>query len=135
MMDTNTWLPYIQNLNLGPYPTMRASSNYGTTLLSQILRKRNTLFTQWKDFIRKPQKLIHEQQICVIKGKEEFRLVSPIYRKDIYVGVFAHLPKYESPLNFFDPDYTRFPQATKNIFIPATLNAGDCMYVPAYYFV
>ena len=61
--------------------------------------------------------------------------MSPIFRKDIYVGVFGHLPKYDSPLDFFDPDYNRFPQAMKNIFIPAVLEAGDCIYVPAYYYV
>jgi hypothetical protein len=80
-------------------------------------------------------KLIYERYICVLKGKEQFKLVSPIYRGNIYVGAFDKLKKHETPVNFFDVDSERFPYAQLVNFLTATLNAGDCMYVPAFYYI
>ena len=49
-------------------------------LIGNLLRTRNKFYTQWQPFNRRPKKLINENMICVVKGKEEFRLVSPIFR-------------------------------------------------------
>jgi len=54
---------------------------------------------------------MYEQYICVIKGEEEFRLASPIYRQNIYVGVSEKLQNDQSPIDFFNVDETRFPHA------------------------
>ena len=40
-----------------------------------------------------------------------------------------------SPVDFFDPDFKLFPFARNVKFLEAELKAGDCMYVPAYFFV
>jgi hypothetical protein len=40
-----------------------------------------------------------------------------------------------SPVDFFDPDYKLFPFARNVKFLEAELKAGDCMYVPAYFYV
>lgn len=89
----------------------------------------------WSDFQRKPKKQFYESVICVVKGQEEFRVVSPIFRKNIYVGVNETLAKYETPINFFNPNVKKYPWTRVVNFLGATLNAGDCMYVPAYYYV
>lgn len=47
--------------------------------------------------------------ICLIEGQETFKMVSPIYRHNIYVGVFENLKDYETPIDFFNPDYVKFP--------------------------
>jgi len=60
--------------------------------------------------------------------------VSPIFRQNIYVGVYEKYPEHFSPLNFFDLDLKRFPHAEQVTFIDVTLAAGDCVYIPAYYY-
>ena len=78
---------------------------------------------------------MYEQYICVIKGEEEFRVVSPIYRQNIYVGVSEKLQSNQSPLDLFNVDYERFPHAKQAKIQNVTLKAGDCMYVPAYFYL
>ena len=93
-MSQERYLSYIQNLDLSPYPEWRGldiQDHENGRCLGEILRKRNLLFTQWTNFDRKPYKLMYEQYICVLKGTEEFRVVSPIYRQNIYVGVSEKL--------------------------------------------
>jgi len=79
--------------------------------------------------------VVYEQYICVLKGMEQFRLVSPIYRQNLYIGKFDQLKQYDTPIDFFNPNYSRYPFAKKVNFIEATLNAGDCLYVPAFYYI
>ena len=67
-------------------------------------------------------------------GKEEFRLVSPIYKQNIYDGVFERYGPGESPLNFFDINEEKFGLATEVNYVNMTLTAGDCGYVPAYWY-
>ena len=62
-------------------------------------------------------------------------MVSPIYRKNIYVGAFHDIAKYDSPLDFFMVDLETYPLATEGVFITARLEAGDCIYVPSYYYI
>jgi len=78
---------------------------------------------------------MYENYICLLKGKEQFRLVSPIFMQNLYVGILGENGQYGSPLNFFDWNKNKFPLATIINFLDVTLNAGDCLYVPAYYYV
>ena len=73
--------------------------------------------------------------ICVLKGKEQFRVVSPIYRQNILAGAVEGIGKTESPINFFDPKLAT-SGATKVVPMnDVTLTTGDCIYVPAYYYI
>jgi hypothetical protein len=38
-------------------------------------------------------------------------------------------------LDFFNIDYQLYPFAKQVKFIEAILEAGDCIYVPAYYYI
>jgi hypothetical protein len=38
-------------------------------------------------------------------------MVSPIFRKNIYAGEIESLGHDESPMDFFNPNYERFPYA------------------------
>ena len=49
-------------------------------LLSEILTLKKRSLTLWEDFERKSKRSVFEKYICVIKGKERFKVVSPIYR-------------------------------------------------------
>jgi len=48
--------------------------------LGELLPYRGRELTLWDEFLRKPTTSDYEQYVCVVKGKEKFRLVSPIYR-------------------------------------------------------
>jgi len=43
-----------------------------------------------------------------LKGKEQFRVVSPIYRPNIFVGAIEGMNKQDSPLDFFNLDHWKF---------------------------
>ena len=131
--NSNKNLNFIEDLPLTPYSGWKGQTFQ--PLIGQILRSRNILYTQWTDFHRKPKKLDFEQQICLFKGHEVFRLVSPIFRQNIYVGAFEELPKDSTPVDFFNPDDKQFPFLKDVPFLEASLAPGDCLYVPAFYYV
>jgi hypothetical protein len=94
----------------------------------------------WPQFERKPIQVQNEQVICVVTGKEEFKIASGIFRQYLYVGVFDELEIDSVPeeINFFDIDkekYSLVNQLSETGAIQTTvLNAGDCMYLPSFYF-
>ena len=58
-------------------------------IMHHILQPTTKVYTQWSSFEgRKARRMEYEQHICVYQGTEKFRLVSPIYRKNLYVNVF-----------------------------------------------
>ena len=104
--------------------------------MNNLMRPTNKLYTQWKQFEgRKPTRLNFEWHLCVWQGQEEFKLVSPIYRDNIYVNAYEDQARGFSPLDFFNINWSLYPLAGQVNFVNATLNAGDCMYIPAYYYV
>lgn len=49
--------------------------------------------------------------------------------------MLVELDKNESPINLFKPDFEKFPSAKLiHHFYREVLNAGDCIYIPAFYF-
>lgn len=78
---------------------------------------------------------MYEQHICVLKGHEEFAIVSPIYRQNIYVGALEELDPVDTPVDFFEPNPKLYPFTRDVNFLKAKLKAGDCMYVPAFYYI
>lgn len=70
-----------------------------------------------------------------MKGIEKISLVSPIFRDNLYVGEVPGLRKDDTPLNFFDLNREKYPLLTQINFLDAILEAGDCVYVPAYFYV
>ena len=45
-----------------------------------------------------------------MEGTEEFRIVSPVYKQEIYSGVLEELPPTETPIDFFQRvDYIKYP--------------------------
>jgi len=45
------------------------------------------------------------------------------------------LPKGVTPIDFFNPDHNEYPLTINFDFVEVTLNKGDCMYIPAYYYM
>lgn len=104
--------------------------------LAKILRNRHTGFTLWVDFTRKPEYKERERYFCVLNGTEEFRLVSPVHKHEIYSGVLERYPPNETPINFFRPvnttDYPLFDYAKV---LTVEVEKGQCLFVPAFYFM
>jgi hypothetical protein len=38
----------------------------------------------------------------MVKGKEEFKIVSPMFKQAIYSGVLEELDPHETPIDFFN---------------------------------
>jgi hypothetical protein len=83
--------------------------------------------------------------MCAIEGSLSVALVPHIHRQEAYTGqldesVFrdSMISRYEqwnvSPVNFFMPDKTKYPNfsGAKRHFVH--LARGDCLFIPAYYF-
>ena len=62
-------------------------------------------------------------------------MVSPIYRDNIYVGHFENWPPHEAVFSFFGDNKDMFLLAKNVEYVDATLGVGDCLYVPAYFYV
>ena len=94
--------------------------------IQKILRPRFTGLNAWPDFVgRKPEMKDRERYLCVVKGKEEFRLVSPVYKQNIYSGVLDELSPRETPLDFFKSvNQTKYPLFSETKVLSVTVNAG-----------
>jgi hypothetical protein len=71
-----------------------------------------------------------------VDGSEEFRMVSPIYKQNIYSGVFEELAPEETPLNFFtNVNTTQYPLFERAKVLGVNANKGACIFVPAFYWL
>ena len=50
------------------------------SFITKVLRNRYFGLTIWSHFERIPEWKDKERYLCVVKGKEEFRLVSPVFK-------------------------------------------------------
>ena len=109
--------------------------------ISKVLRARHTGLTVWPDFtntngqsVRRPEVRDRERYVCVVKGSEEFRLVSPVYKQNIYSGVLEELSPNETPLDFFKQvNETRFPLFQEAKVLSVEVPQGSCLFIPAFY--
>ena len=56
--------------------------------LHDMIRLQRQALTIWPQFERRPTQDTKENYVCVVVGKEEFRLVSGIFKQNLYSGVF-----------------------------------------------
>lgn len=91
--------------------------------------------TIWKNFIRKTEFKDRERYICVVAGKEEFKMVSPLYKQNIYSGVIDSLAPADTPVDFFNPDYNEYPLMKYALIMSAVVEKGSCIFVPAFYWL
>jgi len=90
--------------------------------------------TFWQGFgtITRPHTDAMENMMCMFKGWKKFHIASPNDRKFIYTGTEGYPDNY-SPCEFYAPDYKRYPLLKKARLNVAHIEAGDCLYVPAYW--
>jgi hypothetical protein len=90
--------------------------------------------TYWHGFgtLTRPHTDAMENMMCVYEGYKNFTIVAPMDRKWIYAGTEGYPDNY-SPVEFVDPDYVKYPMFKNARVKMAHIRAGDCLYVPAYY--
>eukprot|EP00350_Pseudokeronopsis_sp_OXSARD2_P004529 CAMPEP_0170548412 /NCGR_PEP_ID=MMETSP0211-20121228/6740_1 /TAXON_ID=311385 /ORGANISM="Pseudokeronopsis sp., Strain OXSARD2" /LENGTH=167 /DNA_ID=CAMNT_0010853963 /DNA_START=494 /DNA_END=997 /DNA_ORIENTATION=+ len=91
--------------------------------------------TIWKNFTRKAEYEYRESLVCLLSGKEQFILISPIFKHNIYSGVFEEYLPDETPLNFFNVNTTQYPLWKDVKLYDVTLTEGQCLFIPAFFWV
>lgn len=74
-----------------------------------------------------------EKLICQIIGSIDIVVVPQLYRATVYSFKQGYGPLNYSPVNFFESEFGRFPKFAKSHRLLITLNQGDCLYLPAYW--
>lgn len=100
--------------------------------------------------IEKPHYVKREQLMCLIDGQMDIKMVPHFNRQEVYAGrdilTSPYNEQYEgiesefkdrvntSPINFFSPKKVKYPNFERAIYQTEKLEAGDCIFIPAYYF-
>ena len=101
------YIAYLDEVALSPL----LRPDFKLPLLQQFLSFQGASFTLWHSFKRVPRFVNNERFICVLSGQEEFRLVSPVFRQNLYAGVYDDLHPTALPedLELFSIDATKYP--------------------------
>ena len=110
-------------------------------------------FYQGFNFLDKPYYIENEQILCAVHGNLHVRLVAHVFRQEIKAGnpkgsIFYEANNkmrqvYTSPFNFFAPivpgpktekQSKEFPHFDQENIKLQTLDQGDCLFIPSYYF-
>lgn len=104
--------------------------------LSRYLRLQKIGLTMWGEFERRPTFNLKERVVCMVQGKETFRMVSSIFKQNMYSGVFEELGPLETPINLFEKDPMRIRRyqlmKVQDIF-EVQVEQGGCLFIPSYY--
>lgn len=90
--------------------------------------------TYWHGYgtLTKPHTDAMENMMCVFEGYKNFTIVSPMDRIYVYPG-YNGLPNNYSPIEFVDPDYSKYPLFKYARAKTVHIAPGDCLYLPAYW--
>ena len=129
---------YISYMDNSPITPLLAE-DFEKPLLHEFVQYEGFGLSLWGPFDRKPKTSANEHWICVLDGSEEFRIVSPVYRQNIYSGVLDHLHPAMLPkdITFFDIDAEKYPLMAEieDHILTSTLEKGDCIYVPSLHWI
>ena len=89
------------------------------------------------------QPFAHEQELegysCVVRGHNKYRIVSPIFRQNLYAGAKVDLRPNDTPINLFEPNYDelfeKFPLVKQTIVYEAELKTGECIFIPSTWWI
>ena len=101
-------------------------------LMDSIMGIGKVTFWLGEGTLTRPHTDSMENMMCVYKGSKIFYVAPPTDRKYLYCGTQGYPDNY-SPVEFWGPDYDRYPlfknARVRKYYIPA----GDCLFVPSYY--
>ena len=162
LLTSNTFAPFDDNMKILDNMTMNqfldiynnhnrirnyyyAEREIPNILQNDLINKiNNKLIPPWIEFMENSLNVIkiwygnntnslphtdgYENLLFVFDGKKEIKLVDPTRRKYVYA-----ISNY-SPINFFNPDFDRFPLFKKAYPLTVTVNKGDILYIPSLWF-
>ena len=90
--------------------------------------------TYWHGYgtLTRPHTDSMENMMCVFEGYKNFTIVPPYDREFVYAGYDGYPDNY-SPIEFVAPDYNRWPMFRNARVKTVHIAAGDCLYMPAYW--
>ena len=90
--------------------------------------------TYWHGYgtLTRPHTDSMENMMCVLEGYKNFTIVPPYDRDHVYAGYDGYPDNY-SPIEFVNPDYERWPDFRNARVKTVHIAAGDCLYLPAYW--
>ena len=93
-----------------------------------------SIITYWHGYgtLTKPHTDSMENMMCVYEGYKNFTIVPQYDREYIYAG-WNGLPDNYSPVEFVAPDLEKWPRFADARVRTAHIAAGDCLFLPAYY--
>ena len=66
-------------------------------------------------------------------------MLSPVFKQNLYSGVYDDLLPSEVPedIDLYSPNTSKYPllAEAEDYIKTATVNKGDCLYIPSYYFI
>lgn len=77
----------------------------------------------------------NERLICGFDGTEVFKLVSPIYTQNMYVGLFDEFAADEVPIDLYFATSKKYPLWKDVVSQQVQLEPGQCLYIPAFWWV
>mmetsp|Transcript_36403 Transcript_36403/g.44488 ORF Transcript_36403/g.44488 Transcript_36403/m.44488 type:complete len:177 (+) Transcript_36403:335-865(+) len=101
---------YISYLDDSPLtPLLR--SDYNLPFLQRFLQYQGLGLTLWPQFEKVPGVMAKERFVCALDGIEEYRVVSPAFKQNLYTGVYDDLHPTELPedIEFFAVNATKYP--------------------------
>lgn len=72
--------------------------------IAKFLKMQSIGLTLWDSFKRHPKFNNKERVVCMIHGSERFRLVSAIFKQNMYSGIYDDLDPLWTPINLFETD-------------------------------
>jgi len=93
-----------------------------------------SIVTYWHGYgtLTRPHTDSMENMMCVYHGYKNFTIVPQYDREYIYAG-WNGMPDNYSPVEFVAPDYDKWPLFKHARVRTAHIAAGDCLFVPSYY--
>lgn len=140
-MDDNSiktsrkFISYMDDVALSPV----LRPDFNLPHLQSFLNYQGFGLSVWERFEREPFLSEKERFVCVLDGTEEFRIVSSAFRQNLYSGVYDDLHPTALPedITLFEINAEKYPlmESIKDHILSATLNKGDCIYLPSLYWV
>jgi hypothetical protein len=72
--------------------------------MTEFLKLESISLTLWDMFKRHPKFNHKERLVCVVSGVERFRIVSSIFKQNMYSGIFDDIESDWTPINLFERD-------------------------------
>lgn len=107
VMKDRKFISFMEEIAITPI----LSVDVQKTVLNNFLRPQGFGLTFWDQFERNPSKSGQERLVCALEGTEDFKLISPAFRQNLYSGVYHDLEPSQVPadLSLIKIDAEKYP--------------------------